>query len=210
MERLLRWRFWKSNPTRAKSSSPLFSTLITLAPISASWRTHVGPERARVRSITVYGSSGKVMSGLRVGWWPDATIPVARNHSSGSVCHGSAASRVLAAQALGEPLGGGGERARRKSARLLRTVHAPRGARGGARRTRLRTGPDARLAARAPRGVRALRRAGRRRRWRPRRGAARGRGLGRGGRRPARRGTAADARGGGERLHSRAGGAAPW
>src|SRR2546425_10323621 len=67
MERLLRWRFWKSKPSRAKSSSPLFSTLSTLAPISASWRTHVGPERARVRSITVYGSSGKVMSGLRVG-----------------------------------------------------------------------------------------------------------------------------------------------
>src|SRR5207253_2723917 len=51
MDRLLRWRFWKSNPSRAKSSSPLFSTLITLAPISASWRTHVGPERARVRSL---------------------------------------------------------------------------------------------------------------------------------------------------------------
>src|SRR5260370_1294418 len=67
MEGLLRWRFWQSNPSRAKSSSPLFSTLITLAPTSASWRTHVGPERARVRSITVYGSSGKVMSGLRVG-----------------------------------------------------------------------------------------------------------------------------------------------
>src|SRR5262249_15536992 len=62
MDRLLRCRFWKSNPSRAKSSSFLFSTLMTLAPISASCRTAVGPERARVRSMTVYGSSGRLIS----------------------------------------------------------------------------------------------------------------------------------------------------
>src|SRR5262249_23416634 len=57
MLRLFRWRFRKSEPSRAPpmlSPGPSgISTLITLAPQSASWRTHVGPARTRVRSITV-------------------------------------------------------------------------------------------------------------------------------------------------------------
>src|SRR5438046_2230508 len=52
---------------------------MTLAPISASCRTHVGPDRARVRSITVYGSSGKVMS-ASVSLVGPMLPPLARNH----------------------------------------------------------------------------------------------------------------------------------
>ena len=65
-ERLLRWRFWKSKPRRAKSpsTSSRAEIWITLAPMSASWRTQVGPERARVRSMTVYGESGSVIASL--------------------------------------------------------------------------------------------------------------------------------------------------
>ena len=44
------------------------SIWMTLAPMSASWRTQVGPERARVRSITVYGESGSVIAILRASW----------------------------------------------------------------------------------------------------------------------------------------------
>src|SRR5215471_10439407 len=63
MLRLLRWRFWKSEPSRGPPSwSPPLgsggsSILMTLAPQSASWRTQVGPERTRVRSRTVKRSS---------------------------------------------------------------------------------------------------------------------------------------------------------
>src|SRR5215471_14144223 len=63
MLRLLRWRFWKSEPSRGPPSwSPPLgsggsSILMTLAPQSASWRTQVGPERTRVRSSTVNRSS---------------------------------------------------------------------------------------------------------------------------------------------------------
>src|SRR5271154_5635956 len=57
MLRLLRWRFWKSPPSRGPpigSSTPGgVSILMTLAPQSASWRTQVGPDRTRVRSSTV-------------------------------------------------------------------------------------------------------------------------------------------------------------
>jgi hypothetical protein len=59
MLRLLRCRFWKSEPSRGPpigSSPPKcggVSILMTLAPQSASWRTQVGPERTRVRSSTV-------------------------------------------------------------------------------------------------------------------------------------------------------------
>src|SRR5262245_8447297 len=59
MLRLLRWRFWKSEPSRGPPSwSPALgsggsSILMTLAPQSASWRTQVGPDRTRVRSRTV-------------------------------------------------------------------------------------------------------------------------------------------------------------
>src|ERR1700682_517963 len=63
MLRLLRCRFWKSEPSRGPpgASPPLssggISILMTLAPQSASWRTQVGPERTRVRSRTVNRSS---------------------------------------------------------------------------------------------------------------------------------------------------------
>src|SRR3954454_8642555 len=57
--RLLRCKFWKSEPCRGPpgcsppASSSSASILITLAPQSASCRTQVGPERTRVRSSTV-------------------------------------------------------------------------------------------------------------------------------------------------------------
>src|SRR5450759_853925 len=57
--RLLRCKFWKSDPWRGPpgcspaASSIRASILITLAPQSASCRTQVGPERTRVRSSTV-------------------------------------------------------------------------------------------------------------------------------------------------------------
>src|SRR5262249_60430045 len=66
IERLFRCRFWKSEPRRANSASTSAraSTLMTRAPMSASWRTHVGPARARVRSITEYAARGsEVMAG---------------------------------------------------------------------------------------------------------------------------------------------------
>src|ERR1051326_8399585 len=59
MLRLLRCRFWKSEPSRGPPGpSPAsicggISILMTLAPQLASWRTQVGPERTRVRSSTV-------------------------------------------------------------------------------------------------------------------------------------------------------------
>src|SRR5215467_9488150 len=59
MLRLLRCRFWKSGPWRAPprpspaSKRSGSSTLMTLAPQSASWRTAVGPARTRVKSRTV-------------------------------------------------------------------------------------------------------------------------------------------------------------
>src|SRR5262245_3146462 len=65
MLRLLRCRFWKSDPSRGPpSGSPPpgsggNSILMTLAPQSASWRTQVGPARTRVRSSTVNRSSAR-------------------------------------------------------------------------------------------------------------------------------------------------------
>src|ERR1700730_2043530 len=59
MLRLLRCRFWKSEPSRGPprpspdSICGGISILMTLAPQSASWRTQVGPDRTRVRSSTV-------------------------------------------------------------------------------------------------------------------------------------------------------------
>src|ERR1043165_9939761 len=59
MLRLLRCKFWKSEPSRGPPGpSPAcasggISILMTLAPQSASWRTQVGPDRTRVRSRTV-------------------------------------------------------------------------------------------------------------------------------------------------------------
>src|ERR1700738_4065334 len=57
--RLLRCRFWKSDPCRGPpgcspaEASVRASILMTLAPQSANCRTAVGPERTRVRSSTV-------------------------------------------------------------------------------------------------------------------------------------------------------------
>src|SRR6059058_5568575 len=64
IERLLRWRLRKSKPIAVESPSSSWraSTLMTEAPMSASWRTAVGPERARVRSTTVMCSSGSSIS----------------------------------------------------------------------------------------------------------------------------------------------------
>src|SRR4051812_8320003 len=61
--RLLRCRFWKSNPSRREpvmslAEAPGGSILMTLAPQSASWRTAVGPARACVKSSTVKRESG--------------------------------------------------------------------------------------------------------------------------------------------------------
>src|SRR5215212_9365375 len=73
MLRLFGWRFWKSEPLRPptlSSSSPGISTLMTWAPISESWRTQVGPERARVKSrmrIWDNGSIGTLPIGGRRG-----------------------------------------------------------------------------------------------------------------------------------------------
>src|SRR5215471_4479481 len=72
MLRLLRCRFWKSDPSRGPpSGSPPpgsggNSILMTLAPQSASWRTQVGPARTLVRSRTVKRSSAREALGKRV------------------------------------------------------------------------------------------------------------------------------------------------
>src|SRR5450432_4466022 len=66
MARLLRCRFWKSEPSRRpsiSSGSPSpggGSTRITSAPQSASVRTQDGPARAKVRSITLNRDSGSL------------------------------------------------------------------------------------------------------------------------------------------------------
>src|SRR3990167_3379504 len=59
--RLLRCRFRKSTPSAVESPSVASraSTRTTCAPMSASWRTAVGPERARVRSTTRMWASGR-------------------------------------------------------------------------------------------------------------------------------------------------------
>src|SRR3990167_4176621 len=59
--RLFRWRFRKSNPSAVESPSisSRASTRTTCAPMSASCRTAVGPERARVRSTTRMWESGR-------------------------------------------------------------------------------------------------------------------------------------------------------
>src|SRR3954464_13310339 len=79
--RLLRCRFWKSNPSRREpvmslAGLPGGSILMTLAPQSASWRTAVGPARACVRSSMVKRESGKdpmLTSGFLRMRWVDAT-----------------------------------------------------------------------------------------------------------------------------------------
>src|SRR3954447_1437628 len=78
MARLLRCKFWKSEPWRGPpscsppASSSSASILMTLAPQSASCRTQVGPERTRVRSSTVKRdraceACGMGIQGLRYG-----------------------------------------------------------------------------------------------------------------------------------------------
>ena len=57
--RLLRCRFWKSKWCRPNPACWAgFSTFTTWAPMSARCRTHVGPARARVRSITLIWDRG--------------------------------------------------------------------------------------------------------------------------------------------------------
>src|SRR5262245_43633832 len=64
MLRLFRCRFWKSKPWRlppmpSPERPPGISILMACAPQSTSWRTHVGPARARVRSRTLKRASGR-------------------------------------------------------------------------------------------------------------------------------------------------------
>src|SRR5438876_2749302 len=76
--RLLRCRFWKSKPWRLPPMpSPLrppgISILIAWAPQSTSWRTHVGPARARVRSSTEKRDRGRApLLAMMVGIIPRA------------------------------------------------------------------------------------------------------------------------------------------
>src|SRR5882672_9356980 len=61
---LLRCKFWKSKPWRlppipSPVRPPGISILMASAPQSTSWRTQVGPARARVRSRTLYRESGR-------------------------------------------------------------------------------------------------------------------------------------------------------
>src|SRR5688572_24510649 len=71
--RLLRCRFWKSGPWRlppipSPERPPGISILIARAPQSTSWRTQVGPARARVRSRTLKRARGRaVFSAMVVG-----------------------------------------------------------------------------------------------------------------------------------------------
>src|ERR1700760_3179115 len=64
MARLLRCRFWKSEPSRRPTSSPASpssgggSTRITSAPQSARVRTQDGPARASVRAMTLKRDNG--------------------------------------------------------------------------------------------------------------------------------------------------------
>ena len=59
MERLLRCRLAPSEPSDENTPPPAgLCTAIASAPRSVSWRTHVGPARARVRSTTRMPASG--------------------------------------------------------------------------------------------------------------------------------------------------------
>src|SRR5260221_12312714 len=79
---LLRWRFWKSGPSRrlpvASVCSPGASILITSAPQSASWRTAVGPARWAVRSSTMKPFKGSEVIGVsalrRENCWHHASV----------------------------------------------------------------------------------------------------------------------------------------
>ena len=86
MLRLLRCRFWKSEPSRGPpigSSGPGGdSILMTLAPQSASWRTQVGPDRTRVRSSTVkraraFEARGKGIAGVSAAGLAGVILPAA-------------------------------------------------------------------------------------------------------------------------------------
>src|SRR5207247_1658311 len=60
IERLLRWRLRKSKPIAVESPSSSWraSTLMTEAPMSASWRTAVGPERAGAGQLALHEDGG--------------------------------------------------------------------------------------------------------------------------------------------------------
>src|SRR5580693_7262600 len=88
MLRLLRCRFWKSEPSRGPprpspdSICGGISILMTLAPQSASWRTQVGPDRTRVRSSTVkraraFEARGKGIAGVSAAGLAGVILPAA-------------------------------------------------------------------------------------------------------------------------------------
>src|SRR5438477_2396186 len=109
IERLLRCRFWKSGPWRGPPIVSLsmlggVSILMTSAPKSASWRTHVGPARTRERSRT-----RKRASAVEAGTWgmgergPESRPPY-NNLSSGGENVGPRARPGRNTQCRGEAL----------------------------------------------------------------------------------------------------------
>src|SRR5262249_53818376 len=106
MLRLLRCRFWKSDPSRGPpSGSPApgsggNSILITLAPQSASWRTQVGPARTRVKSRTVKRSSARepLGNGMFLALASDLVVRVSCRRRAGKARH-SPISRLLSTEA---------------------------------------------------------------------------------------------------------------
>src|SRR5208283_2585036 len=105
MLRLLRCRFWKSDPSRGppigSSGVGDASILMTLAPQSASWRTQLGPARTRVRSRTVKRVSALEARGEAIAGrtpmrsWGVRTSPIRSWLSTGPRC--SRAGRCLGA-----------------------------------------------------------------------------------------------------------------
>src|SRR6266567_6726554 len=93
--RLLRCRFWKSKPWRlppmpSPVRPPGISILIARAPQSTSWRTHVGPARARVRSSTEKRARGRA-----------ALLAMVAAHDSARLGAGQTADRRRRARKLG-------------------------------------------------------------------------------------------------------------
>src|SRR2546430_1149636 len=93
--RLLRCRFWKSKPWRlppmpSPVRPPGISILIARAPQSTSWRTHVGPARARVRSRTERRARGRA-----------ALLAMVAAHGSARLGAGQTADRRRRARKLG-------------------------------------------------------------------------------------------------------------
>src|SRR5690349_13945668 len=93
MARLLRCKFWKSDPRRGPpgcsppESSVSASILTTLAPQSASCRTQVGPDRTRVRSSTVKRdrASEACGKGIVKGSGSDCGVTIVPKHHAASL-----------------------------------------------------------------------------------------------------------------------------